>query len=87
MPGKYALGLLATVVLTACASKPLYETQDIHFILPCKADTAACMARMESACAQAKGQVQSRNITQEEVPVVQVICRPPAKPKTEDDAE
>lgn len=77
--------IIAIVVLSGCASKPIYDQNDIHFILPCKSDTAACMTQMEQACAQVKGQVMSRNTVQEELPVVQVICRPPPKETSPDD--
>lgn len=75
------LAVFAALALSACATKPIYDQNDIHFILPCKTDVASCMAEMEQLCAQAKGQVMSRNTVQEELPVVQVICRPPPKPK------
>ncbi|WP_193088552.1 hypothetical protein [Advenella sp. FME57] len=73
--------VVAAIVLSGCASTAIYDQNDLHFILPCKTDTAACMTKMEQSCAQVKGQVMSRNVVQEELPVVQVICRPPAKKK------
>lgn len=77
----FVIPVVAAIVLSGCASKAIYDQNDLHFILPCKTDTAACMTKMEQSCAQVKGQVMSRNIVQEELPVVQVICRPPAKKK------
>ena len=77
----FVLPVVAVVALSGCASKAIYDQNDIHFILPCKTDTAACMKKMEQSCAQEKGQVMSRDIVQEEMPVVQVICRPPPKQK------
>ncbi len=79
------LPVLVIAMLAGCASKPIYDEDDIHFILPCKTDTASCMAQMEQSCAKVKGQVMSRNIAQEELPVVQVICRPPSKEKTQEE--
>ena len=73
--------VVAAIVLSGCASTAIYDQNDLHFILPCTTDTAACMTKMEQSCAQVKGQVMSRNVVQEELPVVQVICRPPAKKK------
>ncbi|HLU02310.1 MAG TPA: hypothetical protein VKZ94_06080 [Advenella sp.] len=75
--------VVVAMVLSGCASKAIYDQNDVHFILPCKTDTAGCMRKMEQSCAQVKGRVMSRNIVQEELPVVQVICRPPAKKKPE----
>ena len=77
------LPVIAAALLSGCASKPIYDQNDLHFILPCKTDTATCMADMEQACVQVKGQVMSRNTVTEELPVVQVICRPPPKKKPE----
>ncbi len=75
------LPVFAALVLSGCASQAIYDENDLHFILPCESDTSACMVKMEQACAQAKGRVMSRNIVNEEVPVVQVICRPPPQKK------
>ena len=77
------LTVVTAIMLSGCASKAIYDQNDVHFILPCKTDTAACMKKMEQSCAELKGQVMSRNIVQEELPVVQVICRPPAQKKPE----
>ncbi len=77
----FVVPAVAAIVLSGCASKAIYDQNDLHFILPCKTDTAACMKKMEQSCAQVKGQIMSRNIVQEEMPVVQIICRPPAKKK------